>query len=243
MIPIPPLALEKYLNEFVALTKAGTSEYAVTPCSPWPSELFALVALGRWLGIDRWVESGTYLGQSTSILAQAMPQIPVISVEKDPVIARQARARLERFRGQVYVCLGDGAAEVPRLVSVNQTPVGVFIDGPKGLPAVVLIQKLWEDYPQVRLIGLHDTYGSVPGRPVAARAALDCFGLWSKEGRGWATDDPEYVAAFRYLDEGMHDRHRPSSGVTGWLPYTWFHDGKPWSMVSYGPTITFLLRR
>ena len=244
-----PSLLHDLEREFTGRTGLGTSAYRITPRSPWPSELFALFCLGRTVGVLAWLESGTYHGQAADVLARAMPEATVRTVEIDHDIGIVARARLAWAGDRVAVLGGaDGAEWLPRLASGGHDlspsgPIGAFIDGPKGMAAAILARKLLDDYPAVRFVGCHDMARSVMGRAVPARAALQEIGTWDSDRWCWATDDEEWVARTAHLDDGLREAHVTEDARSGWRPYEHFAVGQPTlPMRSYGPTIMVLGR-
>jgi len=244
MIPVPVPKLQELRKQFIERTGLGSGDYRITACSPWPSELFALHALGVRCKVASWAESGTYHGQAIEVLAKANPECQLRTVEFQPAVAAVARQRLEWLGDRVAVLEGDGSVLMPAMVDTLSGPVGVFLDGPKSLEALLLARKLLERWPKVAFVGMHDMSQSVGGRAVPARAAIEELGRWeSDHWVAWATDDPEYVAWARDLDEGLHARHVNENGHSGWRPHELFIGSRTWEARSYGPTVAFLIRR
>ncbi|MDP3767152.1 MAG: hypothetical protein Q8S13_03980 [Dehalococcoidia bacterium] len=244
MIPVDLSKIDTWRREFVARTGLGTSAYQITARSPWPSELLALHLIGADRSVQAWLEGGTYHGQAAEVLAHANPHATMTSVEIDAGIAEVARARLAPLAPRVQVVVGDGRDAIMAISDQLQVPTGVFLDGPKGFDAAILTHLLIAKRPAVQFVGCHDMSLSVPGRAVPARAALEELGryephLWTF----WATDDPEYVAWARDLDEGLHAAHVTEDQRSGWRPYARFAAGQPTLETrSYGPTVSFLIR-
>ena len=225
---------------FVERTGLGSSKYQITRRSPWPSELFSLFAIGNDRGVVEWVESGTYHGQSASVLTKASG-IPITTIEADPHTADIAIKRFTEEQLHVGVVVGNGTEVLPQLIQACIKPTGVFLDGPKGLKAAVLAAHLLNNYSHVKFVGVHDMCKSVEGRPVVGRAALEDIGKWSSDFSFWATDDEEYVEWAKSMDDELYAYHTTENNY-GWHPYEHFAPGKTLKMRSYGPTIAFLLR-
>jgi len=229
------------VEDFYQRIQAG--EYPITPGSPWPSELCAIVSTARRHSVDVVVEGGTYLGQSAHVLATILHR-HVDTVEINPEIAAKARARLAGL--DVTVHDGDGMTRVHELVRLHDWAgwrTGVFLDGPKGTSALVLVQSLMEDTDlhHLRFIAVHDTYASRPERPNPIRAALAELGDWMPGWERWTTDDPAWKFVHARLDDGLHAQHRGDS-PHGWMPYIQYLHGVRYSSSSYGPTVTILER-
>ena len=217
--------------------------YTITPGSPWPSELCAIVATARRQCVDVMVEGGTYLGQSASVFASILHRL-VDTVEISPEIADRARARLHGL-DNVTVHVGDGMTLVRSLVQMHcqmSRRVGVFLDGPKGTSALVLVQSLMEDSAlhMLRFIAVHDTYASRPERPNPIRNALAELADFTRGWTRWTTDDPAWHDVHA-LDNDLYAQHRGDS-PHGWMPYAQYVHGERFASSSYGPTVTILER-
>jgi len=97
--------------------------------------LFVCAALGSEPP-PRMIESGRARGQSTHLLAAALPNTEILSVERDPHSADVpvATARLAPYKN-VRLLFGDAMRMVPELVEEGDA---VLIDGPKGYRALRL---------------------------------------------------------------------------------------------------------
>lgn len=244
MIPIPKTDLVRLRRSFSERTGLGTSTYKITRLSPWPSELFALYAMGEAHGVKTWLEGGTYHGQAAEVIARAAPDMPFVTVEMDSAIAAVATDRLAHLAPRVRVVVGDAREQLCVLADSMPGPIGIFLDGPKGFDAFMAAYYLVAKYPRVAFVGMHDMCRSVAGRAVPARAAIDDLGAHEPQNwRSWATDDEEYVAWAQSMDDGLHASHATESGRSGWRPYEHFAEGQPtFKMRSYGATVAFLLR-
>jgi protein-L-isoaspartate(D-aspartate) O-methyltransferase len=102
---VPPAAAgQAYLDEPVRIPH----EQVTTQ----PSLMARMVAALALTGTERVLEIGTGLGFQTAILARLAGE--VISVERFPALAEQARANLAAAgRGRITVVVGDGTLGVP----------------------------------------------------------------------------------------------------------------------------------
>lgn len=241
---IPVRNLDAIRRDFIERTGLGTDAYQITPRSPWPSELFALHALGVEHGVRTWLEGGTYHGQAAEVLARANPDARIVTVELFPEIAAVAIERLAHLAPRVEVIVGNAHDHLPPLADSLPGPIGVFLDGPKGFDAFMCAYHLLASRPSVAFVAMHDMPQSAPGRAVPARAAIDELGRYEPQNwRSWATDDPEYVAWAKGLDDGTHERHTTESAFSGWRPHEHFAEGQPTIRTrSYGPTVAVLMR-
>lgn len=231
------------MREFARRIRERT--YSITPGSPWPSELAAVIATARYHGVNLMVEGGTFLGQSAWAFATMIPA-EVITHDLDEAAALQARTRFQAagLAERIVVIIGDAYDRIPEAsTSMGTRGHGVFLDGPKGTTALVLVQRLIEtNTPALKFIAIHDTYQSRTGRPNPIRAALFELGRWTEGWRHWTTDDSAWSnTGARLLDEGLYEQHRRLPH--GWTPYQhWIH-GTVYPNQSYGPTVTILERR
>jgi protein-L-isoaspartate(D-aspartate) O-methyltransferase len=100
----PEAAVQAYLDEPVQIPHGQVTTQ--------PSLIAAMVAALRLTGTERVLEVGTGLGFQTAILAQLAHR--VVSVERFPALAAQARANLAAAGvGGVTVVIGDGTLGVP----------------------------------------------------------------------------------------------------------------------------------
>lgn len=119
------------------------------------SEILFLLAYMRGLPFRRVLESGRARGQSTLLLASALPDKKIVSVEFDansedvPVAA----ARLQG-RDNVELLFGDARKILPAIVQSGDIAI---IDGPKEFRAVRLAIKLLATG-KVSHVFVHDLY-------------------------------------------------------------------------------------
>lgn len=188
------------------------------------SEAALFAATCRRLGIEVIIESGRARAQSTTLISRLLPEAVIHSIESSS--DSDAVFGIARLKNHPNVVLhqGDARRVAPRLLAAETRRVALFIDGPKGLQAVRLAQKIIASNAQVLLVGIHDMHAKDTtnrGRPNFARVhfahAFDmiCF-----------TDVPAIIDAYSDLDDGSG--HTP--GQKG-----------PWDLGSYGPTLGIAL--
>ena len=86
-----------------------------------------LSVLSRYGYLDgTWVESGTYLGQTTEFLARKASQ--VITIEPSHELVTRARKKLSKF-GNTRVIEGLSEFELPKLLSGLSGDVSFWLDG------------------------------------------------------------------------------------------------------------------
>jgi len=151
--------------------------------------LYAVVEVLREAGTQpgRLLESGRARAQSTLIASLCLPDLPIVSVERNPdhEDAAVAERRL-RGRDNVECLFGDS-----RIVLAQRTQPGdvVLIDGPKDFRALKLAARLLRNNKPGAVL-IHDC---VAGYPV--RRFIDRSVPWS-----FAADAPLFVERFRRLD-------------------------------------------
>ena len=100
----PESAAQEYLDEPIRIPHGQVTTQ--------PSLIAKMVAALALTGTERVLEVGTGLGFQTAILARLARE--VISVERSPTLAEQARANLAAAGlGHVTVVVGDGTLGVP----------------------------------------------------------------------------------------------------------------------------------
>jgi hypothetical protein len=153
--------------------------------------LFVEVGI-RLMKARRVVESGRARGQSTLVLAQRLPGLPIVSYEFDPHSpdVPVAGARLAPYPA-VALRFGDATKALPPLVQAGDA---VLIDGPKGFRAVRLALALLAQG-GCEAVFVHDMcVGTLE------RAFLDAHvpGVFY-------SDDPRFVALASRLDDRFED--------------------------------------
>jgi predicted O-methyltransferase YrrM len=194
------------------------------------SEMLLFCALSRHLGAGTVIESGRARGNSTQILAEyfAGPGgASVFSVEyfkytEDSLIAWR---RLAGRHLNLKLLFGDAFVLLPRLCA-RAGPCTVLIDGPKGKYALQLAARLLRNG-DVRAVFIHDSHQDAEVRP-----AIDQLFP-----RTFSSDHPDFVQAFRSLDDPCWEVYRNWDGYRDWGP--WVRGAR--RMQSYGPTLTAIL--
>jgi len=103
-------------------------------------------------GITRIIESGTYLGNSTAILAKLFPDVEIITYEKRKARYNEARKNLEEF-ANVRCIHGKLGHKDYKWKSSD----AVLIDGPKHKDAIRLAVKIHK-YGPPAFIAMHDMW-------------------------------------------------------------------------------------
>jgi hypothetical protein len=80
----------------------------------------------RRYSLDRFVESGTYLGDMVWAVRQTFREVH--SVELDPLLYRRASARFQRFT-QIHLYQGDSAEVLGKIVGNLAGPALFWLDG------------------------------------------------------------------------------------------------------------------
>lgn len=138
-----------------------------------PSELLAILAIIRGMGIIHVVESGRYDGTSTEALLAA--GLWVDSIERVPDPEKDKRFTSHRLR----MHKGDGCDLAPPLTGRVSA---LLLDGPKARTARALAEQC-----DARVTFLHDFHRANPARKGLA---------------AWFTDDEDWVAFSGHLDAG-----------------------------------------
>jgi len=117
--PVPTLLGTQELAAIQAWAARGWAapsphfiKHQVLPRNGWPAAT--------------WVETGTFMGQTTAVLAAHSAQ--VVSIEPEPQLFAQAQAK---FSGQPHVHIINGVSEqvFPRLLPMLEGAVNLWLDG------------------------------------------------------------------------------------------------------------------
>ncbi len=196
------------------------------------SEMLAACAVAQSLGAQIIIESGRARGQSTRTLARyfAGTGVRIISLELErDADAQYAEEQLRPFP-HVQLLYGDAFRTLPSLLERHAGQrVALLVDGPKGLPAIDLIDRAHSEHENVVASFLHDTRRQTPQRER----------LESGSYRAFFTDDPEYVETFGALDRACEPKAGQAITMHTWRPYMKGEDKIP----SYGPTLAIILPR
>ncbi len=218
-------ALEAAKSEAVAFTGIAGEEYVDRGILN--SEMLVVVALIRALGIEVVVESGRYLGQSTRVLAESLPEgciLHSIELSKNE-IALQAEERLRPY-ADIRLHYGDSRSVIPAILEAERGKrIALLLDGPKGPDAFQLLSDSIASHSNVLLGFVHDLRNSHPGMLNPNRVIVHEYFE-----RIFFTDDEEYIAAFRHLDVNCI---APSAWAPNYM--------KRRKMGSYGPTLGAIL--
>ncbi len=190
------------------------------------SEMLLVCAVSEELGVEVFIESGRWKGQSTQILTKYFEGKPVLIESIEAFWDENAAYVEKKLKGKDNLNLhyGDAHELIPKLAKKHKNKKVAFLfDGPKGQAALDIF-RLALSYSDGIVAGFfHDMRKPVEGMPTASRYEME--GVFRQ---AFYTDDKEFVAEFSYLDE--------SCKVDIWHPYS--IDGKP--IGSYGPTIGFV---
>ena len=97
-----------------------------TGCAPHPIKRMVIASYLKHYAIDLFVETGTYLGETVSYVANK--GVRCVSIELSPELYRAACARLESYTNVKLVC-GDSAQRLPETLSDINEPTLFWLDG------------------------------------------------------------------------------------------------------------------
>lgn len=218
-----------------------------TPRSILMSEGFAFCAVSDLLGVDVVLESGICNGRSTQMWANYFPSdTPIIAIERNNFKGAAVR-RVKSYKN-VKLARGDGPAVILSLVpKFSGKKIGIFLDGPKDVPAINFAKKVLP-LPNVVLVGIHDmsvTKGRF-GRdqPELNRRKGE---LYHPPGRiefdkwelgQFLTDEKWFVEEYSWLDK--NESGFDAKQKMYWTPYVYVGTGGVHrELNSYGPTVGF----
>ncbi len=148
--------------------------------------------------LQQIIESGRALGQSTSLLAKIYPNMPIISVERDPnhKDAPVAVQRLKKYPN--IACLfGDSRILLPQLTLPGDA---IVIDGPKELRALKLAIEMAQKKQPIAIF-IHDCYKGSLIRKFMEKNVPHAF----------YSDHPQFVSQYAHLDH-----HQPKAFLNQW---------------------------
>lgn len=191
------------------------------------SEMLAVCAVSEGLGVEVFIESGRWRGQSTEMLSKYFEGKPVI-IESIEVFRDENALYVERkmkSRKNVRLRYGDANRVVPWLAKKYAgKKIAVLFDGPKGGPAIDIFRLSLARTSSIVAGFFHDMRRPTEDMPnVSRREMEDAFP------NSFYTDDEDFVREFGALDENCQ--------VALWRPYS--IDGR--KIGSYGPTIGLTL--
>ena len=123
----------------------------------FPTEGLAFFAFCRHFKIKTIIESGVRNGDSTEMWVRLMPNVTIHSIDlgEHKADLDKTQARLSKYKN-IEWHIGDGNYMVPSLVSLSQSEsIGILIDGPKDLEALMIAQKTLE-FPRTKFVAIHD---------------------------------------------------------------------------------------
>lgn len=210
----------KHRGAFVAIT-GGFEERGILN-----SEMLAICSLSEELGVEVFIESGRWRGQSTEVLVKyfAGKNVLVESVEA----FRDANAEYveQKMRGVHNLGLhyGDANWLVPHLVRQHRGKrMALLFDGPKGRVALDVFRLALAHSDTIVAGFFHDMRQTSPTMPSEGRAEME-----ADFPAAYYTDDSEFVEGFSAIDQGCE-------GL--WKPFA--IDNKP--IGSYGPTVGIVM--
>lgn len=182
------------------------------------SEMALIIGLCREHGIETVIESGRARGQSTYLLAKYLPGAAIVSVERQrDADALYCENRVDGFHN-VTLIYGNGLSLIPGLAEDAGGKIAVLLDGPKGFPALELLEMVKET---VTIGFIHDMRKLDKGKPAPFRQAAEA---WPG---AFFTDADAFVEATRHFDAGI------AESTANWKPH---HIGGEY-IGSYGPTL------
>ncbi len=218
-----------------------------TPRSILMSEGFAFCAVSDLLGVDVVLESGICNGRSTQMWANYFPSdTPIIAIERNNFKGVAVR-RVKSYKN-VKLARGDGPAVILSLVpKFSGKKIGIFLDGPKDVPAINFAKKVLP-LPNVVLVGIHDmsvTKGRFDrDQPELNRRKGE---LYHPPGRiefdkwelgQFLTDEKWFVEEYSWLDK--NESGFDAKQKMYWTPYVYVGTGGVHrELNSYGPTVGF----
>ena len=194
------------------------------------SEGFAFCALADYYNISLILESGVANGGSTIIWCKYFPSDCWVKICGFDISLPEAALSLSNKYTNLQLVEVDSTKIFRILLHCTpQERVAIFIDGPKGERAVDLAKYCYQ-FPQVKMISIHDMYRAHYGQPLAGRLALQQW-IDKENLQSFYTDKPWFYEAYGNMDVD--------------------NDGQPLQPHSkyvceeyggYGPTVGFILK-
>jgi len=169
--PLVGLSLDNLLAHSQLLgNRIRAAQHAMRKGSPLcdipPNDAVALLTVADLMHVDVILESGTAGGRSTELMARFFEgthvQITTVDFGSQTLggaCAAGVQDTHERMKAfpNVKALIGDSFKLFPRLVQENHGKrIGLFIDGPKGLPAAQLCMKMLKLSADVQYCLFHD---------------------------------------------------------------------------------------
>tara|TARA_Y100000592_G_C5377760_1_gene271843 strand:- start:120 stop:812 length:693 start_codon:yes stop_codon:yes gene_type:complete len=156
---LPNISAEK-LNTYAKDFSEKTANIKYQKRGVMPFEMFTVYVFCKELNITTLLESGTARGYSIELLASAMPEIKMITVEN---FARKynyeipTKDRLSHLSNIEFIT-GNGVVVLKELAQkLTEENVGVFVDGPKDGEAISLATEL-KGYKNIKFVSCHDLH-------------------------------------------------------------------------------------
>ncbi len=187
------------------------------------SEMLAACSVAEDLGVEVFIESGRWLGQSTEILARYFGDKPVIIESIEAFNDDNALHVEKKLQGRknLHLLYGDANLVVPQLVKKYQgKKLALLFDGPKGQAALDVFRSALISHDGIVAGFFHDMRRPTDEMPNGSRNEME-----SVLSNSFYTDDVDFVQEFGALDAGCD--------TALWRPYA--IDGK--KIGSYGPTL------
>lgn len=216
-------AARKHREEFSKIT-GGFEDRGILN-----SEMLAVCSLAEDLGVEVFIESGRWLGQSTEILARYFENKPVIVESIEAFHDANALHVEKKLQGRknLHLLYGDANLVVPQLIKKHRgKKVALLFDGPKGRAALDVFRSALIANNGIIAGFFHDMRQPTNEMPNRSRAEME-----SVFPDSFYTDDTDFVEEFGVLDTGCD--------IALWRPYA--IDGK--KIGSYGPTLGITLPR
>lgn len=195
------------------------------------SEGFAVCVAMDLYNIDMLLESGICNGHSTQIWANYNESISIKAF--DHKLKLSTKNRLSHLKN-ISMESGNSMVMIPEAVRNNKDKkIGVFIDGPKGLKALELVEECYK-YNNVVFVGAHD-FGIVHGLRADYNKMINRL-----EAKSFFSDEEWFVNAYRDLDS--NETHKHDNGQS-WMPYNRIsRNGVVSDIGSYGPTVGIIFK-
>lgn len=186
---------------------ADWEEHGFAPPAPRAVKLATL--LRHYIPGSTWIESGTYLAETTSAMAQVAPR--VYSIEPKPEFVLQARASLAAST-HVEIIQGLSEIELPALLSRIDAPaVSFWLDGhwsegntflgPKECPLHDELAVIDALLPRLREVSIAIDDVRCFTQQEAGYPELDFLVHWAGErGLRWIIEHDIFIAKSRHLD-------------------------------------------
>ncbi len=187
------------------------------------SEMLAICSLSEELGVEVFIESGRWRGQSTEVLSKYFAGKNVI-IESIELFRDENALHVEekmKNRKNVNLLYGDANSLVPSLIKKYLgKKIVILFDGPKGQQAIDVFRLAVGLSDSVCAGFFHDMRKPTPEMPNESRAIMN-----KVFPNSFYSDNKDFLNEFKELDE--------SCTTAQWAPYA--IAGKP--IGSYGPTV------